>query len=183
METYFYAFVNDMILDLDFEQWLYEKVNDIEHFVDYELFLELYECDYHCTKTLSHIKWKISQYFDSQFKNIKKENFYDEIDDVLLNLIKRCEYENKLKGTLIINCSEILTPIDLQKKLRSICKFPNWYGLNWDAFNDLIDLSEVKKIELFDFNRMKKLIPYDAEKLLYMLEQNKIADCEIEIMS
>lgn len=183
MITYFYAFVNDLILVSDFEQWLYEKVNDIERVVDSELFCELYECDYHCIKELNHIKWEISQYFEKQFKNTKRANFGEEIDDTLLNLIKHCEYENMLKGTLVINCAEIATPIDLQKKLRYICKFPDWYGLNWNAFNDLIDLSEVEKIELFNFNRMQELIPYDAEKLLDMLECNKKTDCEIDIIS
>ena len=55
--------------------------------------------------------------------------------------------------------------------------------MNWDAFNDLINLSKVKKIELIDFARMQKLIPYDADRLLNLLEQNKKADCEISIIS
>ncbi len=183
MITYFYAFANDLILDLDFEQWLYEKLNDIEHFVDSELFYELYECDYHCSKTLNHLKWKISQCFENQFINMENKNFYEEIVNVLLDLIKRCEYENALKGKLVINCAEISTPMGLQKMLKSIFEFPNWYGLNWNAFNDLIDLSEVEGIELLNFSRIQKLMPYDAEKLLFSLEHNKSTNCEIEIIT
>ena len=39
------------ILDNDFEQWLYEKLNDIEHFVDSDMFYELYECWHERMKT------------------------------------------------------------------------------------------------------------------------------------
>ncbi len=183
MITYFYAFVNDMILDTDFEQWIYEKINDIEHFVSPELFSELYECDHSCPKSLGNLKSKIYQSFEKQFENIDKDNFYKETDERLSELIKRCEEANTLKGTLVIDCTGVNTPAELQKRLCGICKFPSWYGMNWDAFNDLIDLSEVKKIEMIDFERMKKLMPHDADKLLCSLERNKSADCETEICS
>ncbi len=182
MIMYFYAFANDLILDNDFEQWLYEKLNDIEHFVDSDMFYELYECDYQCSKALNHLKRKISQYYENQFIVIKNKKFYDEIDNVLLDLVKRCERKSIINGKLVINCAEISTPIELQKMLKSIFKFPHWYGLNWNAFNDLIDLSEVEGIALLNFNRIQKLIPYDAEKLLFYLEQNKSQNCEIEII-
>ena len=115
MIKYFYAFVKDMVLNLDFEQWIYNKINEIEHFVSSELFLELYECDYSCPKALSHIKLRICQSFEKQFKNLNKENFYEEIDDELLKLIKHREDVNILKGTFVINCTEVNTATDLQK--------------------------------------------------------------------
>ncbi|MGN0638519.1 MAG: barstar family protein [Huintestinicola sp.] len=48
--------------------------------------------------------------------------------------------------------TDVSDPKELQRRLRTAFKFPKWYGLNWDAFYDIADLSEIERIELVGFD-------------------------------
>ena len=176
---YFYAFAYDMVLDSDFEQWLYNHIDSVEAFLNRKIFMDLYECDFGCNKSIYFTKQKLCQYFAQQFEAVCEADFYEGIDKSLLAMLERCEEATALRGKLIIECHGIATAKQLQKRLQIICRFPDWYGLNWNAFNDLIDLSEVDEIQLIGFADLKDSLPSEADTLLNKLAFYKNKSCKI----
>lgn len=91
-------------------------------------------------------------------------------------------YENMPRGTITVDITDISDPRELQRRLRTALKFPKWYGLNWDAFYDIADLSEIERIKLVGFEALYQAIPEEAHRLIYALDANKSDDCDVIVM-
>ena len=86
------------------------------------------------------------------------------------------------RGTTTVDITDVSDPRELQRRLRTALKFPKWYGLNWDAFYDIADLSEIERIKLVGFEALYQAIPEEAHRLIYALDANKSDDCDVIVM-
>ncbi|WP_432650244.1 barstar family protein [Huintestinicola sp.] len=180
IQKYFFAFVYDMISVSDFEKWVYENADIIETKVNADILSELLECDYNSYIDLAHIRTVLRQAFGDCFENYA--GGFECEDKILQNMILRYENENIPRGTVTIDITGVSDPRELQRRLRTAFKFPKWYGLNWDAFYDIADLSEIERIKLVGFENLYQAIPEEAHKLLYALDANKSDNCDVVII-
>lgn len=85
-----------------------------------------------------------------------------------------------------INVGGITSTKDLHKLLKKELNFPDFYGMNWDAFWDsitgLVEMPE--QLEIKGWENLRKVLNYDAEMLLKCLnEYNEQPDLKkIEIL-
>ncbi|MBR3023078.1 MAG: barstar family protein, partial [Oscillospiraceae bacterium] len=57
----------------------------------------------------------------------------------------------------------------LQNKIKETFNLSDYYGMNWDAFNDIVDISVFKEVELKSFYEMYNIIPDDSLTFLEIL--------------
>lgn len=73
---------------------------------------------------------------------------------------------------IVLYVSEIKTPMELQKTLKNELGFPDFYGMNWDAFWDaitgLVELPE--KLVIDGWKNLVEILPEDAKILKELLE-------------
>lgn len=74
---------------------------------------------------------------------------------------------------IIIDVTKIKTSEELQNTLKEKLNFPEFYGMNWDAFWDtitgLIELPE--NIKIIGWEYMSKNLPNDAEIMKQLLNE------------
>ena len=72
-----------------------------------------------------------------------------------------------LPGFVAINLSLARTGRELHTLLASALRFPEWYGNNWDAFDEAIaELVELPtEIRFFGWNDFRDRLPSDANLL------------------
>ena len=80
---------------------------------------------------------------------------------------------NKKKMKKIIDITEIKSSKELQKKLKKELAFPEFYGMNWEAFWDaitgLVELPEVLVIR--GWNNIVETLPSDTEIMRALFEK------------
>lgn len=94
---------------------------------------------------------------------------------------------NEIDGfkEIVLEVSQIKTPIELQTILKKKLGFPEFYGMNWDAFWDaitgLVELPD--KIIINGWNNLYETLPEDARILKDILESynKKYSNLECEI--
>ena len=76
---------------------------------------------------------------------------------------------------------------DMHEKIKVAFDFPDWYGMNWNAFWDTITgLVELpKQLVFIGWNNISKKLPEEAQILKYYLDEyeknyNKYIECIIE---
>lgn len=85
------------------------------------------------------------------------------------------EYMSNLesKDELMLNLSGIKTSIEFQNYLQKELKFPDFYGMNWDAFWDtitgVVDLPQ--NLVVVGWHDLIKNIPKDASVFKDLLER------------
>lgn len=90
------------------------------------------------------------------------------------------------KDQIIINVSDVVNVSQLHSLLMKQLEFPDFYGMNWDAFWDAITgLVEMpKKLIFIGWNNVIEHIPDDAkimENLLFKLNEKYPSwGCEVE---
>lgn len=178
MTEWFYAFVYDLISCEDLEKWLY-SFGDMP--IEDDIYLQLLECDYRCDKEVKRIKFLLGERFRKEFDDMKQSDFYNNIEDDLREMIIKYENENRLTGELVFDCAALHSAYMIQTRIRQVFKFPPWYGHNWDAFNDLVDLSDVSRIVLKNFADMENNAPSEAEAFIRILKKAAYPGCEIII--
>lgn len=74
---------------------------------------------------------------------------------------------------IVLDVSDIDTFVELQRYLQKELGFPDFYGMNWDAFWDaitsLVELPEV--LVLMGWERLIKTLPEEANVLRDLLER------------
>lgn len=87
---------------------------------------------------------------------------------------------------IIIDVTEIRASRDLQGILKKELNFPEFYGMNWDAFWDaitgLVELPE--RLVIKGWNNIVRVLPNDAEIMKKLLnkfnEEYPICKCTVE---
>ena len=76
-------------------------------------------------------------------------------------------------GLVIIDLSTIVSENQLHSLLKKNLGFPDFYGMNWDAFWDSISgLVEMpKKLKFIGWYKMEHALPHDAHKLKNLLNK------------
>lgn len=86
---------------------------------------------------------------------------------------------------MIIDVGNISTVQELHLKFKTELGFPDFYGMNWDAFWDaitgLVDMPE--ELIIYNFEKLEETLPSDAEILRDLItEYNHLGrDTEIAI--
>ena len=178
MVDYFYAFVNEYISCTEFENWVYNSVDLLSRMLnnDLELFTELLECTYCSDNETAHLKHILRNKFSLSCTPENYDKFISSADESLKKLIEN--NEDNLKD-IIFDCTGIDTPGKLQKRIQTVFKFPEWYGMNWDAFNDLIDLSDVCTVRIINIQEMQTSIQNDTELFLKLLQISLTENCKL----
>lgn len=77
-----------------------------------------------------------------------------------------------------LDLSQIRTKIELMDLLGIFFELPNWWGRNWDAFNDCIQERETSglpsQIQIIGLEDFRKNLPEDAHILEEILAENNI---------
>ena len=70
--------------------------------------------------------------------------------------------------TISINVESIKTSAELHQLLKEKLSFPEYYGMNWDAFWDSITgiVQMPEYIEIIGWHNLKKTLPNDSKALL-----------------
>ena len=92
--------------------------------------------------------------------------------------------ENNINEQIIMNFSEIHTSKELHKYLKKELNFPDFYGMNWDAFWDaitgLVELPE--NLVIVGWDNLIKTIPEDAKNFKELMERsNRVRLCKCTI--
>lgn len=176
MIFYYFAFINGFISSSDFENVLYESLDELlDDEKSSKLFLELIETNYNSKEEVIHIKNIIATIYKEELEKISYSMLQNVDDPRLQAMLKK---KNHLNKEIVFDCNGIDSEQKLHQKIKNIFKFPFWYGMNWDAFYDLLDLSEVEQIKFLHFKSMEHYIPIESEKMIQLIKlKNK--NCRI----
>ena len=67
---------------------------------------------------------------------------------------------------IIFDCTNIDSTLKLQQEIQRKFDFPEWYGKNWNAFEDLLDLTELLILKFINYTKMSQLIPDDSKRFI-----------------
>lgn len=162
---YLYAFVKNNISAVQFERWIIPRIDWLKRTLGKNLTERIVNFDY-ADGDLSEIK----SFIEYELGGLSEK---DDLYDCGNELQRLMDWHSQGIDVILLDCSDICDGQTLQNKLRFSFGFPPWYGKNWDAFNDLVSLTEVDEIRLIGFDQMKKHIPQDAENLINLLERYK----------
>ena len=180
MFNYFYAFINNFISNTQFENWVYKSMNNLsENLNNSYLLYEIIECKYSDENSVAHLRKVLTDFLiNNQYDMSCKVWLCDDPD--LTNMIKDYDLLFELPEEVTFDCSNIDTSLKLHLRIKEVFKLPEWYGMNWHAFNDLVDLSGVRVLYINHFDEIKINIPSDADYFLKLLK-NKNTKCNIVI--
>ena len=171
------GFINDNIKNDVFEKYVYENIESIEQEVSGDLYLEIISADYNSRAAVIHLKKILSDYYGDKLDKYNDAYFEREID-LDEDLRKVIDHE-PTEENIVFDCGGITTQKQLQYEIKKFFHMPTWFGMNWDAIDDLIDLSHVKKIELNNFNDMLEIMHDDSLIFLSILKKHSEKSCEI----
>ena len=93
--------------------------------------------------------------------------------------VHRISYLLQIDESELLDCTGIDTPYKLHKKIQAVFKFSEYYGKNWHAFEDFIDISEVRVIKIINIGKMREAIPHDTECFLKIIKRNMPKNCKL----
>lgn len=84
---------------------------------------------------------------------------------------ENCMDEDERKKLIAVNLSHVTTAKDLHNEIKMSLNFPTFYGMNWDAFWDVITgmVELPEKLELIGWDNIENKLPQDAEILKCLL--------------
>ena len=171
------GFVKDYIKPHIFEKYMYDNIEEVEHEMSNDIFMEIISADYNNISDVIHLKKILLDYYGDEL-NKYNDSFYEKEIEFDENLHKVIDYK-ELKENILFDCGKISTQRQLQFEIKKNFNMPDWYGMNWDAFDDLIDLSHVQKIELKNFYSMCDIIHDDSLLFLSILKNHSKQTCQI----
>lgn len=165
-----------------FEQWVYDNLDLLER--DFSsIYLELISTNYRNKCEVIELTECIKEYLLKR-KNIVLSDINDctvqkavEESKEIGELVKQQE----LKNCIEVNCKDIQSNHDLHKTLKDIFELGEYYGMNWDAFEDYLygDISIPQKLIFHNWNYLKEKLPKDAQILSDLLRKYILSKCEI----
>lgn len=152
MELYLYAFINAFINPKTFEIWIYDNLELISKEISSQnLFLNLISCNYQSSNDVEHLKKLILKEYKNIFNSFTYDSILNSGNNELISIIK----QEQNKSNIII------------------FDFPEWYGKNWNAFEDLLDLTELLIFKFINYTKMSQLIPNDSKRFIQILNNHK----------
>lgn len=180
MFSYFYAFVNDLIPEKEFENRVYSSLDILSQELcnDPELFTTLLECDYRSDNDVEHLKYLLRNRYDLTESDSNYEQFINSSDDE--ELIKIMNEYLYVGSEVIFDCTGIDTKYKLHKKIQVVFKFSEeYYSKNWYAFEDCIAISHVCVIKIINLSEMRKALPRDTEIFLKIIKKYMSENCRL----
>lgn len=72
----------------------------------------------------------------------------------------------KSSDTLSVDVGSVISPQDLHRGLAELFHFPDYYGQNWDAFDECIrDVELPPHVEIVGLQALRERLPKEAESL------------------
>lgn len=173
------GFVKDYIKPDIFEKYIYDHYVDVEKEIPADIFEKITETNFKNEADIVHIKKELSDYYGNQLD--KYNDAYYEIEVEQDEKLRKTIGYDDFEQNIVFDCSDISTKEELLRKIKRVFDMPEWFGMNWDAFNDLFPVHEYKKIELNNFYKMSDMISADASIFLEILKKNSEQDCQIII--
>ena len=173
-------FINGYIETTTFEEWIYTDEN-MSEYAD-KLYNELISFNYRDKNAIVSLKNSLRRYLMDKC-NINCDSISEAyvekraIDEYRRNTtknvyIKLFEYFNKPREKeIVLAVSTINSSNELQVLLKEKLGFPEFYGMNWDAFWDaitgLVEMPE--RLTIIGWNELQKKLPRDAELMKKLL--------------
>lgn len=173
------GFVSGNILPSVFESFLYENMGLFEGELPSDIFLELISLDFTDDNGVLHMKNILREHYGDMSAKYN-DAFFEraaESGEPLSELIDRPERPE----VLVFECGGISSARELHMLIKKMLRFPSRYGMNWDAFNDLVCLGGVREIVLHGFEDMRRHIPEDADIFLSILDSRRDVGCVVTI--
>ena len=171
MELYLYAFINAFINPKTFEIWIYDNLELISKEISSQnLFLNLISCNYQSSNDVEHLKKLILKEYKNIFNSFTYDSILNSGNNELISIIKR---EQNKSNIIIFDCTNIDSTLKLQQEIQRKFDFPEWYGENWNAFEDLLDLTELLILKFINYTKMSQLIPDDSKRFIQILNNHK----------
>ena len=98
------------------------------------------------------------------YGDLMKKNFL-----IVFLLIASINFSTRAQDKFILNVCDINTKDQLHQLLKKTFKFPNYYGMNWDAFID--SMSEIVferpiTVHVEGINNLHKRLPRDRKSVV-----------------
>jgi|GEM_PF-716940 len=121
-------------------------------------------------------------------KSVRAPNDYDQKDFEWKSLeyLQLGQDDVERVDEIIIDVSDVVTVSDLHQKLKENLGFPDFYGMNWDAFWDAITglVSMPHRLRLIGWISVESRLPRDSRIMKEMLDElnstHKSWGCEVE---
>lgn len=178
-------YIKGFLTEKEFENWVYNNSEQIENQVDKELYFDLISTSYTNKIEVISLKNKLINLVEKNYK-LQYDNINDEYverqisenkNDGIWSIIQK-KYERKKEMVLDFQ------GIDSSKKLHIYLKLKfelsDYYGRNWDAFEDLLygDIKFPYKIIIKNDNYLLKHLPQDFEIFKELIMKHR-KDCQI----
>ena len=175
-------YVRGYISNEKFESWVYKNSDVLERDLSH-IYLELISTNYRNKNEVITIKTIVKEYLLKE-----KNNILGEISDYV---VQRGAEESKEVQELIekrepnkyveVNCKDINSSYVLHKILREIFDLGEYYGMNWEAFEDYIygDANIPQKIIFNNWRYLKMKLPKEASTLSSLLQKYISNSCEV----
>lgn len=178
-------YIKDYLTVDEFEKWIYDHIEKIEHEIDKDLYLDLISTSYTKKEGIITLKNKlihlIEQNYANEYERIN-DNFIE--DEILKNknheMYSLFEKKYAREEELVLDVEGINSSKELQCCLKKFFKLSDYYGENWDALEDLLygDIRLPYKIIIKNMNYLSRKLPNDAKILKELMIKYK-RDCEI----
>jgi RNAse (barnase) inhibitor barstar len=91
---------------------------------------------------------------------------------------------SECKGAFTVDVTDVLTSQALQELLARVFRFPEYYGRNWDAFDECIsEVARPAAIRIVGISALKARLPRDAGLLLDCLRTASVeADLDVTVV-
>ena len=178
-------YVKDYVSEKDFENWVYSHSKEIENQVDEELYLDLISSSYTNKNEVISLKNKLITLLNENYKD-----YYETINDAFIEckisentheeLWENIKKKYERKEEIMLDFKEIDSSQKLHEYLKIKFELSNYYGKNWDAFEDLLygDIILPRKIIIKNIKCLYEYSSYDAEMFKKLIIKHK-KDCQI----
>lgn len=167
---YIYALLNGHISCEDFVNWTF--TDNIANEFDSDILDKIQSCDCENSNDTAELKKLLAKHYGKPLCNVTASCLSECSDNTLKMMLI---YSGTAKK-LCVDFSNISTAAELHKCLRYAFHLPYWYGENFDAFADILDMSEYKIIVLFNFTALENELPHAAAQLMNIIDKSKNSD-------
>lgn len=178
-------YAKDYVSEKEFESWVYNHSKEIENQVDEELYLDLISSSYTNKNEVINLKNKLITLLNENYKE-----YYETINDAFVErkilentyeeLWENIKKKYERREEIVLDFDEINSSQKLHEYLKIKFELSNYYGKNWDAFEDLLygDIILPHKIIIKNIKCLYDYSSYDAEMFKKLIIKHK-EDCQI----